>query len=282
MEFVLFIGVLVWLLAACVTDLRKTEIPEWLTLSLLAVGLIYKGVLALMNGGEGFALSLSGAAIFFFIGQVFYYSKVFAGGDAWLLGALGAVMPYSSPGDLAVYSIGFVLLLLFIGALYTLVYSFFIISRQSKQFRENLLSQLKKWRYNFLIAVILAGLLWLFLHGTNIISSLPIVLIAILILPWLFCYLKAVEALLIVRVKPGELQEGDWLHQEVRVYGMTLRKSIHGLQKNEIKLLKKARRAAIIQKGIPFAPAFLIAWAVMGYGAFAGLGFSELLKIFLF
>ena len=72
---------------ACVTDLRSMRIPNWLTLPMLAGGLIVAGA---MGGLHGLLLALAAAAI---AGSVFVFGYVAFGGgagDAKLMMACGA------------------------------------------------------------------------------------------------------------------------------------------------------------------------------------------------
>ena len=83
----------IWLLIttaatiACVTDLRETRIPNWLTLPLLGVGLVYWSV---VDGWSGLGSSAGGMAI---AGLVFIIGYAMFGGgagDAKLMMAFGA------------------------------------------------------------------------------------------------------------------------------------------------------------------------------------------------
>ena len=72
---------------ACVTDMRSMRIPNWLTLPLLAGGLVYG---AMMGGWMGLLQSLAGSAI---AGMVFVLGYVAFGGgagDAKIMLAFGA------------------------------------------------------------------------------------------------------------------------------------------------------------------------------------------------
>ncbi len=72
---------------ASVPDVREHRIPNWLTLPLLAAGLLYMGV---VGGWAGLGDALAGAAV---ASSVFVVGYLFAGGgagDAKLMMALGA------------------------------------------------------------------------------------------------------------------------------------------------------------------------------------------------
>ena len=71
-----------------------------------------------------------------------------------------------------------------------------------------------------------------------------------------------------------ELQEGDWLEKEVKIGSRTIKKSVHGLSVEDIRLLRKSGTKVWIKRGIPFTPAFLIALLFMGY-VFLVLGLPQ-------
>jgi len=93
--FLLALGI-VWILFASIQDLKTREVANWLSFSLvifaLAFRLFYSINLRDMNFlYQGFL----GLGIFFIIGNLMYYGRVFAGGDAKLMIVLGSILPLS-------------------------------------------------------------------------------------------------------------------------------------------------------------------------------------------
>jgi len=64
---------------------------------------------------------------------------------------------------------------------------------------------------------------------------------------------------MIKTVSPDKLTEGDWLETDVTTGKTTIKKSVHGLSREDITLLKKHKQHVTIKEGVPFTPAFLIA-----------------------
>ena len=92
-----------------------------------------------------------------------------------------------------------------------------------------------------------------------------VLVLFLLVLPVLFSYLRSLDGVM-VKLKSGkELQEGDWLEKDVKIGRRTISKSVHGLSLEEMRLIKRAGKKVWIKGGIPFTPAFLIAWGVMVY-----------------
>ena len=268
----------VWIFWASVYDLKTREVPNWLTFSLIAGALAYRCFFALEKGESGFFWwGVVGLLVFVVIAHLFYYGKIFAGGDAKLLMGTGVALPYANGEMLLYWGIAFVLFLMFAGAVYSIFYSVFLaIPRWGK---------LKKiWR----MELIEAKLVWLvcavLFMGSIFLQPGKLILIGgsifLLILPILYSYLRAIERVCMIRnVRVKDLLEGDWLARDVRVGKKVISASIHGLTQSEIELLRKLKKKVFIRDGVPFVPAFLFAYALMVY-AFASesLDFAALVS----
>src|SRR3989344_7042849 len=127
----LIVLALIWIVFASVQDLRHREVANWLSFSLIIFSLGFRFFWSLFNGNFAFFYQgLIGLAIFLFIGNLFYYSRLFAGGDAKLMIALGPVLGFSENffTNLKIYSL-FLIIFLFAGAFYGLAWSLFICLR---------------------------------------------------------------------------------------------------------------------------------------------------------
>jgi prepilin signal peptidase PulO-like enzyme (type II secretory pathway) len=190
--------------------------------------------------------------------------KVFGGGDAKLLIGLGGIWPYQTFGDYLTIGLGFVFLLFISGAIYTIFYSLFLVNRNQEKFIEEFSREFGKNKLWFFLAGLMSIgfeiVIWLIV-GVGYFSVLALIFV---LLPLLYIYTKAVEgSCMIVLKKPGDLIEGDWLIDEVKIGGKTIRKSVHGLSEKDIMSLKKANRKVWIKNGVPFTPAFVIAFIIM-------------------
>jgi hypothetical protein len=192
---------------------------------------------------------------------VFYYGRVFAGGDSKLLIALGVVLPFESFWDLFFVTFGFLFVLFFIGTFYSLIYSFVISVKQRKKFNKEFKIRIKKSKVVFYITLMLIIVLFI-TEGimTNnwmfwVISSICLVLLALL-----YVFLMAVDRCMISLRNPARLAEGDWIINSIKVGNRWIRKSVHGLSLEEIKLLKEKGRSIYVKDGIPFIPVFLMAF----------------------
>ena len=77
------------LLAAVVTDIRSYRIPNWLTLPAMACGLFLHTV---MQGQQGFLISIQGLAVGLGLFLVFYATGGMGAGDVKLMAAVGSFL----------------------------------------------------------------------------------------------------------------------------------------------------------------------------------------------
>lgn len=257
---------LVWIIVAVIQDLRKREIANWWNFSLIAIALAYRAFLSVLYWDyRYFVFGLAGFGIFFALANVFYYSRVFAGGDAKLLMALGAVLPFSSLifENLLIFFY-FIVFLLFSGSVYGLLFSFVLASRNRKKFSQEFLRQFEKNKKLFaiFICIVIISLIFVFLIKEYLLFYVSLLF---LLSPFLYVYAKSIEESCMVRaIKPRDLTEGDWLYQDVKVGKKKIKASWEGLSSKELKILKKrATRKILIKQGIPFTPAFFFAFFLL-------------------
>ncbi|MCU0642026.1 MAG: A24 family peptidase [archaeon] len=282
--YFLFGLALAWLIFASVQDLRKREVANWLNFSLLVFALAYRGIYASLSDEWMFLVyGLAGAAMFFLFGNLFYYAKLFGGGDAKLLTALGAILPFSSWGDLAALGIGFVVLFFLVGAVYGLCYSFYLVFRNKARFKKEFRKNLGlRWKM-FAVPLILGIALWI--AGFFVYVGWGLIVFAILfpaLSLLLYIYMRAIDVCMIKLAEPKNLTEGDWTVSDIHVAGRVIKKSVHGLSWNEIKLLRKAKKKVLIKDGIPFVPVFLLSFlAMVSFYAILSPDFRALVMVLL-
>ncbi len=264
----LFVLALIWIIFAMIQDLRSKEIANWLNFSLIIFVLGFRFFYSLfsLESFNFFYQGLIGFGIFFVIGNLFYYGRIFAGGDAKLMIALGSVLfLYENFLFNIKVLILFLFLFLFVGAAYGLSISFVFVLKNFKNFKEEFLIYLGKnkiWIYS----VMLFGLI-LMLFGLFGFKSLFFIMGIILFLfPYLFIYAKAVdESCMIKELKTNQLREGDWIYRDLKVGRKLIKARWEGLSKEDIKLIKKKYKKVLIRQGVAFSPVFLISFLVIIY-----------------
>jgi len=254
---------IVWILFAVIQDLRTREIANWLNFSLIIFALGFRFFYSLFGGEFGFFYQgIYGLGVFFIIGNLFYYGRIFAGGDAKLMIALGAILPFHNNFyDNLNFFLIFLMIFLFVGAIYTLIGSLWFTLINFKSFKKEFRKQLMKFKKYYSLGISLAVLLALLGFMDEIFLSLGVLFFVFINL---YIYAKAVdESSMIRNVGTGKLTEGDWLYKNTKVGKKTIKASWEGLKKQEIRLLKKYHKKIRIRYGIPFSPVFLISFLIL-------------------
>ncbi|MBM3234498.1 prepilin peptidase [Candidatus Pacearchaeota archaeon] len=281
MEIFLIILALVYLVYASISDLKKREIPNWLSFSLIVFALAYRAFISAINLDLWyFIFGLLGLGVFVALGYGFYYARIFAGGDAKLLMAFGAVLPVSGFYSSLISSFAFIFLILFCGSIYGIIWSFYLILGNWKNFSSEFLKQAGKNKKLFYFSLALAVIL-IFLPVYSHDWILALIPVIFFLFPLLFIFAKAVEeSCMIIDVKTSKLTEGDWLYEKVKIGRKTIKPYWEGLSLEEIKILRKYKGKVKIKQGIPFVPAFFFAFVVLIYLYLTNSSVLNILGIF--
>ena len=253
---------LVGIIVASFQDLKRREVDNWLNLFLLVSGFIFIFYKAIFNGNINiiFQAGLALVAMFMFM-NMFYYGRVFAGGDAKLLVAMTVFFVGNSFG-LTLINIGiFLLFLMLSGSIYGLVYSLVLYIRDFKEVNKEV-SKIMIREWDGIVRWVLFGACILMLMGFAKILFFFLGVFGVLIM-FLFISAKALENVSMVRYVSGSnLREGDWLVNDIKVGKKTIKADWEGLSLENVELLKNKKKVKI-KGGLPFVPAFLIAF--LGY-----------------
>jgi Flp pilus assembly protein protease CpaA len=263
--FLIALG-LIWILFAVIQDLRKREIANWLNFSLIVFALIFRFFYSLFSnqGYNFFYQGLIGFGVFFIIGNLLYYGKVFAGGDAKLMVALGAVIPFSESFLININSVAmFLVFFLIAGALYGIIFSLVLGIKNKKIFMKEFLKQFKEKRKFFYISLILGIILIVFTFFDRLLLYMAIL---VFISPYVYISAKAIdESCMIKKINTKNLTEGDWLYKEIKIGKKLIKANWEGLSKEDIIFLRKKKNDVWIRQGIPFCPVFLISYLTLIY-----------------
>lgn len=255
---------IVWILFAVIQDIRTREIANWLNYSLVIFALGFRFFYSLfeLNSFGLFYQGLIGFGIFWVLSNLFYYGKMFAGGDAKLFMALGAVLPVTSVFvfNLRIFIL-FVLAFLVVGAVYGLLASLYFGLRHFKSFRKEFRKQ-NGLNANFVLVFLLLSFALLF--SSIFIPEFFYFGIFFFVLPYFYLYVKSVdEACMVKNIKTSKLTEGDWLYKDVKVGRKTIKANWDGVTLEDIDLLKKNRTRVWVRYGVQFAPVFLFSFLIM-------------------
>lgn len=258
----LWILAVVYIVFAVIQDFKTREIPNWLNFSLLIFALGFRFFYSLFNVNFSFFYSgVIGLIVFSLIGNIFYYGKIFAGGDAKLMISLGAILPLNiSILENLQYFFNFLLIFLFAGFFYIIFASLFLVLKNFKNFKKEFIKKIKKNKkiLNILLFVSVGLLLIGFFEPLFFILG-----IFLFFFTYLYLYSKSIdETCMIKKINSKYLTEGDWLYKDLRLGNKIIKSNWEGLSKKEIKEIKKKYDFVKIKQGVPFSPTFLISFII--------------------
>jgi len=270
----LFLSILglVWIIFATFQDLKTKEIANWLNFSLIFFALGFRFFYSLFSAGNFnfFYQGLMGLAIFFILGNLFYYGRLFAGGDGKLFISLGAIIPLSYTFLITLEILfSFIVIFLFAGAFYSIFFSIFLGIKNHKKIKKEIGKQFTKNKKIFYFAIPVSIILLIFGYFEQLFIFIAIL---VFLLPYLYIYAKAVDEVAMVRkIKSSKLREGDWLYADVKIGKRIIKADWGGLEKKEISFLRKHIKIIKIREGIAFTPVFLISFLIFLYFLNSGL-----------
>lgn len=264
MDLTAFIIGLAVLIPATIQDMRTREVADLLSYSLMYVAIGY-GLLQAIFAWSWIPLAQMGLglALATILSLLMYYTGQWGGADSKLLMGLGALLGL---GFGTVDTAAFIVLLLFAGAAYGVVYMLALITRNWHPFLEEFQKYLDKMRKPRMAVLLIVGILVVI----AIITSYPLVPATLAIMIYVTFYLwllvqAAEHAILIKQYPVSKLTEGDWIYKNVTHRGKHLAgpKDL-GITKEQIDVLKKHKIKNVwVKEGIPFVPSFLIAFVIL-------------------
>ncbi|VVB80521.1 Type IV leader peptidase family protein [uncultured archaeon] len=244
------------ILLACFQDIKRREVDDWLNLALFFSGTAY-----LFFSSSISSSSIAGYGFFvFFMALVsfsLYNGRFFAGGDAKLVFALTPFFyNFTFINSLKGFFLFFIFLVL-AGAIYGLLFILYLSVRDFRKLRKDLIEDFRKNRLTkYFIVIILVFLLLGFFDLFFLIAAL-----ALLLVVFLFFLTKSLEKVsFTVEKNYFDLQEGDWLRKDIKIGNRVIRASWDGLSKEDIVLIRKYKKKVVVKEGIPYVPAFLLAF----------------------
>ena len=195
-----------------------------------------------------------------------YYLKQWGGGDVKLLAALGALLGYFQKDGFMTIII-FIITLLISGSIWGITYSIVLAINNRKKFgnqAKKLLTRYKKIRQTIIALLILVLILLFIEFDKNMKLMFTITMVTLVVYFYIYILVKSVEdSCMYKKVSVNELREEDWLAEDIILKNKTIKKSIPGLTKEHIALIKKDKIKFVkIKEGIPFIPSFFLAIVV--------------------
>ena len=253
--------ILIVLTLATISDLKKREVPNFLSFFLLFSAIGIKLISFIYNLSLNEAIKpLFGLVFALPVAFALYYLKQWGGADAKLFIALGVALGWSQE---RFSIINFSLLLLVAGGLYGIASLIYLVIKQRKKLDFG--KELKKRKKSFLFIIFVT--LIIILISFKFIQVLPFALLPVLAF-FAFIFAKKVDKLFIKQIPPEKLVEGDWIAQTYKEGKKIICTPKTIATKKIIKkliLLKRKKKInhIKIKEGIPFIPPFLIAFILL-------------------
>ena len=267
---------LIILIIGSITDLKKREVHDYVSYGLvfLAFGvsiiysIIYSDYTNIMQTIFGFIAGVIIAYTMFYLGQ-------WGGGDSKLIIGLGAVIGFNTFQIFGQKNYWFLILLVntvFVGAFYGLLWSIYLGVKHRKEFMKNLKiwsmrKEIIRVRRILMITTLVSCILILLFMGIEFKLMLLGLIALVFVVFYLWIFVKIIEeSCMIKKVAISKLTEGDWIFEDIRIGKKYVAgpKDL-GISREQIALLKRYEKQkkikfVAIKEGIPFIPAFLIAF----------------------
>ncbi len=271
-EVLLFSIALLGTLWASWHDVRTTEIPDYVPLSMFLSGLFIYVVSAFAEKTFSYISSALILGVSFLIfGYIMYFLGQWGEADTLLGGVIGFLVPYSfsffkMPGyPLFLYGVSLILTLFLVGGLYSIIFTIIYASRV-KGFFKGFLSRLySSLKYLILILVILDALYFGYLRynlGTTPYEALTFNFLILFAFVLSVFAIHADKVAFRKKIKVSRLNEGDVLSSNLKELGYSGKRFV-GLTKEDIKKLKKhfkgKDKEVEIKEGVRYAPSFFFA-----------------------
>lgn len=265
-ELIIIIS-LIAVVFAVITDIKSREVPNWISFTLIAIGIFSKLIYSIINSDFSYIVyGIIGLLIGTFIGFIMYYTKQWGGGDAKLL--IGLTTIFISYEGITLFNSNINIPFLFIlitniiifGGLYGMIYGLFLAIKNLDKFKE-------EWRKNKHPEIIIGIILLFILPLIGIIFLKPLfyfTLILGIISLFLIVMLeiaRTVEKICMYKKIPSKkLVEGDWIADDIKKGNKIIykAKSIELKQKDIDNIIKNRIKEVLVKEGIPFIPGFLI------------------------
>ena len=258
-------------------DLKTTEIPDKVPISMAAAGLLVHVSYALLTGvWTNVYYSIGVGILFLIFGYILYYTGQWGEADVLLLAAVGVIVPqplsffaknmfmdtgFSFPAV-------FVLNTFIVGGIYSLIYSLILAFKNKSIFPEfmKLLKNSKKrfakialivFFVSFLSMLIMSSVFTIRLSAALIVYDILVLVPAIIFIFLFYTFAQVIDTVAFKKkVKTEDLREGDVLSEDVA--GLSSKLYI-GLTEEQIKTVRDAKKEVWIKEGIRYGPTFFLA-----------------------
>jgi Flp pilus assembly protein protease CpaA len=255
-ELLLIVTALVGSFACGIYDLKTSNVPDSVCILMIASALLIHSIYGFSTGDfSNLINSFFIGGLFLSFGLLMYFTGQWGGGDGELLVAIGFLLSglpiTNSLFPVFSLSLSFFVNSFFIGAIYSIVYSFVLVYRNPK-ISKNFMSSMRSSRLSLTLLSILV-VSFLFLFVSEFILFVISFFIAVVLVFHKFS--KTIEESFYRRIPTSKLKVDDMLGEDIprlRLY----KKYIKGLTAEQIKKIKRVKRYVFIREGIRYGIVF--------------------------
>lgn len=256
-EVILLLVALIGLILASINDIKTREVPDYLSYFLISIAIVLR-LLWFVKDGDLRIISWVPASFALFVGlsYLMYVGGQWGGGDVKLLAGLSILLSWFPSSGYPFFTSLFMNILI-AGVLYGFISMLFLGIWNYKK----MIKHFNKFD-KFFLPISLISLILLFTYLNILIATMISLLI---ILGVLLRYSKIIEKNILQRKVPiKQLTEGDWILKPVRYQRKIIvpQRKIGLIREDLLKLKKYSKLidGVTIKMGIPFVPAFLMAF----------------------
>ncbi len=226
-------------------DLKTTEVPDPIPIGMVAIGILYWiGNWLVRGDANSLFISLTVGTLLLAIGLALYKKGHWGGADAWILAAIGYMIPIYNG---SIFILPYIFNFMVVSIVYTVVYAVAVglrnvrvFSYVAKDFKDNA---------KIIIGVPLCAAIVIALVPANPNASLFKILPLIILLVLFWRYAVVVEKRVFKkRIPTSKLKVGDVLENSKWI----------GLTPKEIRKLRSQKRFVVVKDGMRFVPVFAI------------------------
>lgn len=252
LELLLIAIAIIGSFAAGFYDLKTSNVPDKVCVSMIILGLIIHTISGIItNDFSNLLYSLLFGGLFAAFGFLMYYTGQWGGGDGELLVVIGILLPKLSLANTYFpFALSFFINSFFIGAIYSIFYSF-IITYKNPKIAKSFFKDLKGFMLIPILFFLCLSILLLLVsqHLASFVSLLFFILIIF------YKFSKSIEQEFYKRIPVSKLRVDDMIGEDIprlKIY----KKVIKGLTKEEIRKIKKMKKFVIIKEGIRYGLVF--------------------------
>lgn len=238
---------------ACgIYDLITSNIPDKVCIAMIVIGLLTHSYTGMITGDyTNLMNSLLFGGIFLAFGLAMYYTGQWGGGDGELLLTIGILLPNIASPARFPFAISFFINSFFIGAIFSVIYSLFMMYRNKKVW-QNFIKSFQTEEMKISIFLLTTISIIFFLSSQVLPLLISLVILTLIVFQR---FAKSVEIGFLKRIPSSKLKVDDTIGQDLPKLGIH-QKLIKGLTMQQIRKIRRHKKYVVIKEGIRYGIVF--------------------------